>query len=160
LNIFRTALVAALLLVSACTFEEGPMPPQPGVPEPPPAPVQQRAEPATPHQVAQEILRYFEAAGYQRFQAEALADHAHLESGFRPCAAGPHGLRYMFQWGGLRLQRLQEFAGGPGCPAVSVQLAFADNELRSEPSYACFWQAQDRASALHALRRGFGQGRC
>jgi hypothetical protein len=158
LNLFRPALVAALLLVSACTFEEGPMPPQPE-PNAAPAPAQ-RAQPTAPNEVAQEILRYFEAAGYRRFQAEALADHAHVESGFRPCAAGPHGLRYMFQWGGLRLQRLREFAGGPGCPSIDVQLAFSDHELRSEANYGCFWRAQDRASAFQALRRGFGQGRC
>ena len=136
------------------------MPPQPE-PNAAPAPAPtQRAEPTTPNAVAQEVLRYFEAAGYRRFQAEALADHAHVESGFRPCASGPHGLRYLFQWGGLRLERLQEFARGPGCPGVDVQLGFADNELRNEPNYGCFWHATDRASALQALRRGFGRGRC
>ena len=46
------------------------------------------AEPETPNRVANEIVRWFTAAGYQRFQAEALADHARIESGFNPCIRG------------------------------------------------------------------------
>lgn len=159
MRFLRVALFAPLLLMSACQeFEEQPLPPQP-VPfeaaSPPPV-----APPTSPNQVANAIIHYFTSAGYQRFQAEALADHARVESGFRPCAAGPGGYRYSFQWSGLRLQRLHEFAGGPGCPSLDVQLAFTNNELRGNPNFSCFWQATDRASALRALRRGFGQGRC
>ena len=115
----------------------------------------------TPQQVAAEIIRWFTAAGYKRFQAEALADHAAVESGFRPCAVGPRGLRYTFQWGDLRLLRLQKFAGvDRTCPPLAKQLAFADQELRSNPAFACFWQATTRPTALDALRRGFGRGTC
>jgi hypothetical protein len=147
-----------LSLLSSCATEEMPPPPPPP-PAPAPAPVA-RAAPATPSAVEAEILRWFWAAGYKPHQTQAMAEHAWIESGYRPCAAGPHGLRYTYQWGGGRLQQLYAFAGGESCPALDVQLAFADNELRNNPNYWCFWQAPDYASAVAALRRGFGQGRC
>jgi hypothetical protein len=155
----RIAALAALLpLLSACATEEAPAPaPAPAAPAP--APVA-RAEPATPKAVEAEILRWFWAAGYKPYQTQAMAEHAWIESGDRPCAAGPHGLRYTYQWGGGRLQQLYAFAGGESCPALDIQLTFADNELRNNPSYWCFWQATDYDSAVAALRRGFGRGRC
>src|SRR6266851_5643640 len=86
---------------------------------------------------------------------------AEIESGFRPCAANGSNLRYTFQWSGARLRRLDEFAGVRGsCPPLEMQLAFAHNELRNEPSYSCFWQATTKSAALAALRRGFGGGTC
>ena len=133
-----------------------PAPPPPPGPPAPPAP----AELETPERVANEIVRWFTAAGYQRFQAEALADHARIESGFNPCIRGAGEFSYTFQWAGGRLRQLHEFAGTRGCPPLEKQLAFADRELRSEPQFGCFWRATTRASALVALRRGFGMGRC
>jgi hypothetical protein len=140
-------MIPAPLLLSA--------PPPPLLPPPPPP-----AEPATPDRVGGEIVRWFTAAGYQRFQAEALADHARIESGFNPCIHGPGVFSYTFQWAGTRLQRLHEFAGTRSCPPLDKQLAFADRELRSEPRFSCFWRTTTRASALVALRRGFGGGSC
>jgi hypothetical protein len=145
------------LLLAACAIEVAapPVIPAPLPPLPPP-----RTEPATPGQVHAEIVRWFVAHNYPELQAEALAEHARIESGFRPCAAGPAGLRYIFQWGGLRLRSLHEFAGAYRCPPLDKQLAFADNELRNEPNYECFWRATTKSAALSALRRGFGRGRC
>ena len=149
--------MSATLLLAACTTEILPPSIMPAPPAPPPP---ARPEPATPGEVHAEIMRWFMAHNYSEFQAEALAEHARLESGFRPCAAGPAGLMYTFQWGGLRLRSLHEFAGAYRCPPLDTQLAFADNELRREANYGCFWQATTASAALYALRRGFGRGRC
>jgi len=161
---FRFAALAAAALLNlalaACSTDAS-MPVAHAPPAPPPVAAAPRLVPSTPNQVAAEILRWFRAAGYKPFQAEAMADHASLESGFRPCAAGPGGLRYTYQWGGLRLQRLNSFAAtAGGCPPLAKQLAFADRELRGNPAFACFWQATTRESAAAALRRGFGRGSC
>jgi len=158
----RAAVVlAAALLLAACSVFEGPPPPVKRIaPAPAPAPVMPQPEPTTPRQVRNAIYQWFMAAGYQDFQAVALVQHAREESGYRPCAAGPAGLRYTYQWGGLRLQRLHAFARTHGCPLLSAQLAFADNELRYTPQYACFWEAKTAPAALMALRRGFGRGSC
>jgi hypothetical protein len=150
--------ICVTLMLSACSGEVAPTPVM--MASLPPQPAPPRPEPATPQGVHAEIVRWFSAAGYSRFQAEALADHAKIESGFRPCAAGAAGLRYTFQWGGTRLQRLHEFAGARRCPPLDTQLAFADSELRSEPRYSCFWQTTTQSAALAALRRGFGRGSC
>jgi hypothetical protein len=62
---------------------------------------------------------------------------------------------------GTRLRRLDEFASTGGkCPPLEKQLALSDNELRTIPEYACFWNAQSKDEALSALRRGFGRCRC
>jgi hypothetical protein len=114
-----------------------------------------------PTRVRAEIIRYFFAAGYPRPQVEALVDYAQMESGFRPCAVNGSTYHYTYQWSGLRLRRLDEFARANGnCPALDKQLAFADRELRHEPNYSCFLGATTRTAALAALRRGFGFGRC
>ena len=149
--------ISATLLLAACSSVVAPPPVMTAPPQlaPPPQPVF-----ATAAEVANEIVRWFSVAGYHRFQAEALADHALYESGFRPCAAGPAHLRYTYQWGGTRLQQLYEFADTRGCPPLDQQLAFADHELRTDPKYACFWYAHTREDALTALRRGFGRGSC
>src|SRR5579864_3653627 len=144
--------ISVALLLSACSGEVAAPPVVIAAPQPPPAPP--RPEPSTPQGVHAEIVRWFSAAGYRGFQAAALADHARIESGFRPCAAGAAGLRYTFQWGGTRLQRLHEFAGARRCPPLDTQLAFADGELRSEARFSCFWQATTQSAALAALRRG------
>ena len=144
------------LLLAACASEVA-APPLIAPPPPPPPP---RPQPTTRAQVHAEIVRWFAAAGYHDFQVAALVEHARKESGFRPCAAGPAGLRYIFQWGGLRLRSLHEFAGAYRCPPLDTQLAFADNELRNDPNYECFWRAMTKPAALSALRRGFGRGRC
>ncbi len=152
-------LVAALVL-SACAVKPPSFPivATPEFPLPPPPP--EYPQLATPDGVRAEIIRWFSAAGYRRYQAAALAEHALIESGYRPCAAGAAGLRFLYQWGGARLQHLYRFAGGHGCPALDTQLAFADHELRTVPDYACFWRATTEAGALADLRRGFGRGHC
>jgi hypothetical protein len=155
--------ICTMLLLSACSSEITPeraaaaYPPQPVIfpPQPPVPPAGN-----SPNGVRAEFVRWFSSAGYKDFQIEALAEHAKTESGFRPCASAP-GFRYTFQWGGRRLQRLQEFAGsGSSCPPLEKQLAFADTELRNEPAYSCFWEASTKAAAVAALRRGFGRGSC
>lgn len=156
-RVATAAWIAAALFLSACAPEVDTTPPAFPPPAPPPV---QRAEPTTPQQARVAIYRWFVAAGYQSFQAAALMEHARYESGYRPCAAGPAGLRYTYQWGGGRLRRLHEFAATRRCPPLATQLAFADNELRNEPNYACFWRATTKAAAMAALRRGFGRGRC
>ena len=86
------ASIAAALLVSACAVK----PPQvrmvtaPAFPRPPEPP--QYPEPVTPAGVHAEDSRWFSAAGYQPFQAAALAQHARIESGYHPCIAGAAGL--------------------------------------------------------------------
>ena len=118
------------------------------------------AEPSTPGQVQTVIYNWFLRAGYPPHQAAALVDHARVESGLNPCISGRGGVRYTYQWNGTRLQRLYEFAGTRSCPPLTKQLAFADNELRSNPNFSCFLTADTRETAAAALRRGFGQGRC
>ena len=151
----------SLTVLAACAteFEEEPLrfpqPPQAQAPPPPPI-----SEPSTPGQVQTAIYRWFLKAGYPAFQAAALVDHARIESGLNPCIAGPGGLRYTYQWGGTRLQRLYDFAGSRTCPALAKQLAFADDELRHNPNFSCFLGAKTREAAIAALRRGFGHGSC
>ena len=150
--------ICAAILLSACSSE--PLPP---FPEPPPglaAEPQQLPEPSTPGAVRAEIARWFTAAGYRRHQVAALVEHARIESGFHPCIAGAGGLRYTFQWGGRRLQQLRQFTGTQNCPPLGAQLKFADNELRRDAKFSCFWGAISDAGALAALRRGFGRGSC
>ena len=157
---YRHAACLSLLILSGCAVDvaeeplRGPRLSSQGY-IPPPA-----TEPSGTGQVQTAIYRWFIQAGYPEFQAAALVDHARLESGLNPCIRGPGGLRYTYQWGGTRLQRLYEFAGMRTCPPLAKQLAFADNELRNNPNFACFLSASNRAAAVSALRRGFGRGRC
>jgi hypothetical protein len=162
------AAVAGLFVVfamSACSMVE--MGSQPAAPEfPPPPPHAQREEPPqsaappAPEQARAEIYRWFMKAGYKDFQAEALMEHAQVESGYRACAAGPGGYRYLYQWSSTRLEHLRDFAHTSGCPQLHTQLAFADRELRNDPKYSCFWEATTESGAYAALRRGFGRGSC
>src|SRR5690348_13266660 len=158
------AWMCQAVFLSACSPFGGAAPPAASAPAPPAALAAARppepTAPPPPGEARAEIVRWFTTAGYQGFQVRALVDHARAESGFRPCAAGPGDLRYTFQWGGLRRQRLQQFAHTSGCPQLHTQLAFADRELRGEPKYWCFWQATTEATAYAALRRGFGGGSC
>jgi hypothetical protein len=163
------AWISVTLSISACSmFEIGTPPPESALPPAPPPPepyVEPEPEPLpagseASGRVRAEMVRWFSAAKYRDFQIEALVDHARIESGLQPCAGGPGGFRYLFQWGGERLQRLHEFARTRSCPPLDTQLAFADNELRNEPSYSCFWRAATRSAALATLRRGFGGGSC
>lgn len=165
------AWISVMLSLSACSIFENlrlpvlevPPPPQAAPPLPPPQPPPPQAQsltPPPPDRVRAEIFRWFSAAGYQEFQAVALMEHARTESGYRPCARGYGDLRYTYQWGGRRLQRLHEFAHTDGCPQLDTQLAFADKELRTEPNFACFWRATTEQAAYAALRRGFGRGSC
>jgi hypothetical protein len=158
----HAAFLPLALLLSACAVELDPSPPPfPGRPPPQPAVVAAPApEPTTREEIRIAMYRWFIAAGYKPFQAAALLDHARYESNYRLCARGPGGYRYLFQWGGLRLQRLRRFAATEGCPPLTKQLAFADDELRNDPKFSCFLHTTSKAAALNALRRGFGRGSC
>jgi hypothetical protein len=158
-----------MLSLAACSEIEFLAPPPAGtVPRPlvlpPPAPAPpgptESVAPPPPAEARAEIATWFAAAGYKDFQVAALLDHARTESGFRPCVRGAGDLSYTFQWSGTRLRRLHEFAHTEGCPQLRVQLAFADQELRHEPRFSCFWAATTERAAYTALRRGFGNGSC
>jgi hypothetical protein len=114
----------------------------------------------SPSEVRERIAQYFRGAHYKEFQVQAIIRHAEIESDFQPCVIGTSGSSYLFQWLGERLTRLYQRAGHRFCPTLETQLAFADGELKSEPMYACFWRAPNFATALAALRRGFGRGKC
>ena len=169
----RHAAVCGLLalLLSACAnldqtlspvanlFVPPPLPAR--SPPPQPRPVERSIDTSTPAGVRAEIIHWFTRQGYHRAHVEALVDYAQQESGFRPCATNGASLRYLFQWTGERLRKLDDFTRAHGrCPPLDEQLAFADNELRTEPKYWCFWRAQTRAESVAALRRGFGRGSC
>ena len=83
---------------------------------------------------------------------------ADIESGLQPCVRSRTG-SWLFAWTGSRRRALARYAGTEGCPGLEVQLAFADQELRREPSYAVFWRAAPR-DAFPVLRQCFGRGRC
>ena len=156
----RHAACLSLLILSACAAnvdEEIPLSPRASSHSyiPP-----STMEPSSPGQVQTAIYSWFLKAGYPAFQAAALVDHARVESGLNPCISGRGGWRYTYQWGGTRLRRLYEFAGTRTCPPLAKQLAFADNELRSDPNFSCFLTTSTREAAVAALRRGFGRGRC
>lgn len=159
--------IAIILLMPACSVFEDLLVPPPlqtafvplPAPEPPPSPAQSLAPPNA-EAARVEMAQWLSANGYRDFQIEALIEHAQVESGFQACAAGPGGFRYLFQWGGTRLHQLQQFARHSGCPRLKTQLAFADNELRNDPKFTCFWNAATESGAYAALRRGFGGGSC
>jgi len=151
-----------VLSLAACTLPEppplstaltpGPLPSQPPIPE--------TGAPPDPEEARADMTDWLHKHGYQDYQVQALLEHAKVESGFRACAVGPGGYHYIFQWGGGRLRQLQEFAHTSGCPHLHTQLAFADQELRDDPKFSCFWGATTEPAAFHALRRGFGGGSC
>jgi tail lysozyme len=158
------AWLFVMLFTSACSVLDFAAPPPletafNPLPPPPAPPVPSQAKPPSPEDARAEIYRWFMTHGYKSFQAEALMEHAQTESGYRACAnGGPY--RYLFQWSGTRLQQLESFAGYAGCPQLHTQLAFADNELRNNPKFSCFWAATTEDAAYTALRRGFGRGAC
>lgn len=169
----RTADAAALALAAAFSMSgcsslveaieppplQASFPPLP--PGPPPSPAEaQRVAPPAPDATQAEMARWLSENGYRDFQVAALMQLADTESGFRPCVVGPGGYHYLFQWGGSRLRQLREFARTSGCPRLRMQLAFADKELRREPSFSCFWGAGSTSAAYVALRRIFGHGSC
>jgi hypothetical protein len=161
--------IFAMMSLAACSeIEFLAPPPADTVPRPlvlpPPVPAPPEATeslaPPPPAEARAETAAWFAAAGYKDFQVAALLEHARVESGFRPCVHGAGDLSYTFQWSGTRLRRLHEFARTQGCPQLRVQLAFADQELRHEPRFSCFWAAATERAAYTALRRGFGNGSC
>lgn len=156
-NSVRVLALAWATTIGGCAAGQ-PVPPETSAPASEPAPAKMTA--AEPLSVPAQIREWFIAAGYQPFQADAMVDHARIESGFDRCVVARSGSVYLFQWLGVRRRRLAEFSGTPGCPSLEAQLKFADTELRSEPAYACFWKAQTRTHALGAVRRGFGRGHC
>ena len=169
-NCAAAALCAAVVfIVSGCSAIEdalNPPPletafhPQPAPPVPGPEASAQRLTPPGPEEARAEIVDWLSKNGYREFQVDALLEHAQVESGLQACAAGPGGYRYLFQWGGRRLEQLQRFAKTSGCPQIHTQLAFADKELRNDPKFTCFWDATTESAAYAALRRGFGRGSC
>jgi tail lysozyme len=168
----RAAIVPWIALafsLSACSvleaFEPPPLkaefPPQPPVPSMPPQPgVAQRSAPPGAGATQAEMASWLSSTGYRDYQVAALVQLADVESGFRPCATGPGGYRYLLQWGGGRLRQLREFAQTSDCPHLRTQLAFADKELRNDPKFSCFWDASTTPAAYIALRRIFGRGSC
>jgi len=160
------ASIPVMLSISACSVYEDLISPPPLAtaftpqPAPPPPAPPQRSSPPDPEDARAEIVSWLSAKGYRDFQVDALLEHARVESGLRACAGGPGGFHYLFQWGGTRLEQLQRFAHTSGCPQLHTQLLFADNELRNDPKFACFWDATTEAGAYAALRRGFGRGSC
>jgi hypothetical protein len=157
--------ISATLLLSACSLLEQILPPPPPAPPPllqpvpPPSPPLSLAPPS-PDEARAEIAQWLSAHGYRDFQVAALLQHARDESGFNVCIRGAGDLSYTFQWGGTRLEQLHRFAHTDGCPALHTQMAFADQELRNERKFACFWTATTEGAAYTALRRGFGRGSC
>ncbi|HWD57298.1 MAG TPA: phage tail tip lysozyme [Stellaceae bacterium] len=154
-----------MLSLSACSVLQAVAPPaHPGALPPQPQPFfaapQASTTPPSPDEAQAEIVQWFHDHGYNDFQIQALVQHARTESGFRPCAVGPGGYHYLYQWSSTRLEQLQEFAQTSGCPQLHTQLAFADKELRHDPKFACFWSATSEPAAYTALRRGFGGGSC
>lgn len=159
---FGLSIIAALVLSACSLFEPPPniagFPPPP--PAPGPAPALPRPEPQTRAGVQAEMVRWFRHKGYQEPQVGALIDYARMESNFNPCITNGSRYKYTFQWSADRLDRLAQFAHTRSCPPLEKQLAFADWELRNNSNYSCFFAATTRSSALTALRRGFGYGRC
>jgi hypothetical protein len=159
------AAILLMLSISACSIFEDLEPPPlqtalNPLPPPPAPPIPESTTPPPPAEARAETVQWLSTHGYQQFQIAALIEHAQVESGFQACAAGPGGFHYLFQWGGTRLQRLQKFAQHSGCPRLKTQLAFADDELRNDPKFTCFWSAATESGAYAALRRGFGGGSC
>lgn len=167
----RTGAAAAAWIIvgaslSGCSVVEDLLAPPPletaftPQPAPPPPEPPQSLGPPAPDEARTEIATWLHKAGYEQFQIAALLEHADAESHFQACAASPGGYRYLFQWGGRRLEQLQNFAHHSGCPQLKTQLAFADKELRNDPKFTCFWDAKTEDGAYAALRRGFGGGSC
>jgi len=164
------AWIFVMVSMSACSVFEGLQLPVPESVPPSPLPPQpaplfgtlppQASGPPTPEAAHAEMVDWLHKHGYQDFQIQALVEHARTESGFRACAIGPGGYHYLYQWSSTRLEQLERFAGYSGCPQLHMQLAFADNELRNDPKFACFWNATTEPDAYAALRRGFGRGSC
>ena len=146
--------------LSGCEVFETPPLPVSFLPQPPPPTSPPRPEPRTRGGVQAEIIRWFSAHGYRPSQVYALVDYVRMESNFNPCITNGRSYLYSFQWDTERARRLAAFAGTNSCPPLEKQLAFADRELRTNPNYSCFFYAADRTTALAALRRGFGYGRC
>jgi hypothetical protein len=159
------AWISMMFAVSGCSLFEFMAPPgllesAPPLPPPPVPSAPQSLAPPSPGEAYAEIVRWFSSAGYKDFQVQALVEHARTESGFRPCAVGPGGYRYLYQWSSTRLEHLHEFARTSGCPQLHTQLAYTDKELRKDPKFSCFWSATTERAAYAALRQGFGRGSC
>jgi hypothetical protein len=158
------AWLSVLLSMSACSLFEFAAPPPvetafiPAPAPPPPPPL--RLTPPSGEEARDEIARWFTKHGYHDYQVAALLQHARAESNYQACIVGPPDYHYTFQWAGTRLQQLHAFAKTDGCPQLDTQLAFADQELRNDPKFACFWSATTEPAAYAALRRGFGAGSC
>lgn len=105
------------------------------------------------------VLSFWIAHTPAPYFAEALTQHAWLESRFEPSIEGRSG-SCLLQWTGTRLRDLRQFSGSRRCPDLLTQLAWAGIELKTVPEYSCFWRARSYGAALAALRRGFGRGRC
>jgi hypothetical protein len=104
------------------------------------------------------MLSWLLTHNYSPSQANAMIQQANIESGLQPCIRSRSG-SWLFAWTGRRRVALARYAGTAGCPGLETQLAFADYELRGQPTYAGFWRASSE-NAFPVLRRCFGRGRC
>jgi hypothetical protein len=102
------------------------------------------------------MLTWFLAHHYPPSHAAAMIRQADLESHFQPCVRARTG-SWLYGWVGARKRALAAYSGTSACPSVQAQLAFADQELRTE--YASFWRASPQ-SAFAVLRQCFGRGHC
>ena len=103
------------------------------------------------------ISGWLSGHGYETYQRDAILRSLWVESRFQECIISKSG-SYLAQWAGSRLSFIHR--NYQGCPPWQWQMERLDYELRSEPSYACFWKARDYGSAYSAFRRGFEHGRC
>jgi hypothetical protein len=102
------------------------------------------------------MLSWFLAHNYPPAHAEAMIRQAELESSLQPCVRSRSG-SWLYGWVGTRRHALAAYARTTQCPPIEMQLAFADEELRTE--YSGFWSATPR-NAFAVLRQCFGRGRC
>src|SRR5258705_2066710 len=134
--------IALAFSLSACSvleaFEPPPLkaefPPQPPVPSMPPQPgVAQRSAPPGAGATQAEMASWLSSTGYRDYQVAALVQLADVESGFRPCATGPGGYRYLLQWGGGPLRQVREVGQTSHRPHLRSQPAVSHQERQYEP---------------------------
>lgn len=95
------------------------------------------------------MLAYFIAAGYPQPQLAALDRYVASESSYDHLVQSWSGA-CLFQWAGSRRRRV---TNGGRCPPLKVQLAIADQEIRS--NFPCFLRA---SNPYAVFRRTFGRG--
>ncbi len=99
------------------------------------------------------VLAYFAAAGYPSPQVAAIDRYISGESGYDHLVQAYTGA-CLLQWAGSRRWRVTH---GGGCPPLKVQLAIADNEIRTD--FRCFFAPMSAGQAYAVFRSHFGWGR-